>query len=244
MSSISKTRSQSKKSSKEVFFNEFQFKSGIIICAWIALMIFWASAATASDLCSKFVKSDQWDSAIHACTEQIESGSDTGCSLVADYTNRWYANYEKGLYDLAVSDCTKAIELSPFYVPAYGVRGYTYREEKEYKPAIADFTKIIELRPRDPNNYNERGAIYDDDGEYDIAIADYTKAIELNPSDTDAYINRSIAYQHEGQVDPAITDLTKVIEINPANASIIKNEVIYMARKVSTVKPWPIIQKL
>ena len=104
------------------------------------------------------------------------------------YYNRGIAYKNKGQYERAISDYTKALEINPRDADTYYNRGITYRNKGQYDKAITDFTKGIEINPRDARAYNNRGIVYaQGKGQYDKAITDFTKAIEIHPWDTSAY---------------------------------------------------------
>ena len=70
------------------------------------------------------------------------------------YNNRGIAYGEKGQYDQAISDFSKAIEINAGYDKAYNNRGIVYRLKGQYDQAISDFNKAIEINPRDAQTYN------------------------------------------------------------------------------------------
>jgi len=81
-----------------------------------------------------------------------------------------YAN--KGLWDDAIAEYDRAIELNPRFVEAYFVRGVVYTEGKgQYDKAISDFSKVIEITPEDADAYHNRGVAH-------YLIGDYSKAWE------------------------------------------------------------------
>ena len=64
------------------------------------------------------------------------------------------------MYEKAIADYTKAIELRPDYASAYYNRGKVFLGLKNYEKAIADYTKAIELRPDDASAYDNRGKVF------------------------------------------------------------------------------------
>lgn len=92
------------------------------------------------------------------------------------YVNRAGAYYDKGDYELAVSDYTKAIELnhSPLGY-AYMSRGGVYRKFNQEEKALSDYAEAIALNYLEA--YRSRGWLYTDRGEPELAIQDYTTAI-------------------------------------------------------------------
>ncbi|MBC8358067.1 MAG: tetratricopeptide repeat protein, partial [Candidatus Aminicenantes bacterium] len=149
------------------------------------------------------------------------------------YTDRGFSYFTKGLYDKAMSDYNKAIEIDPKNSRAYNFRGTGYHYKGLYDKAIADYTKAIELDPKNATGYAIRGDVYHAKGLYDRAISDFTKAIELEPKYeyVDAYIGRGLAYGHKGLYDQAIADFTKLIEINPKLAVAYSNRGVAYGHK-------------
>ncbi len=131
------------------------------------------------------------------------------------YNNRGIDYEEKGEYDLAIKDFSKAIDLKPDYDLAYNNRGAVYRSKGEHDLAIEDCNKAIQLKPDYAEPYNNRGAAYSNKGEIDRAIEDYNIAIQLKSDFVQAYYNRGIAYHEKGELDLAIKDYSKAIKLNP-----------------------------
>ena len=110
------------------------------------------------------------------------------------YNNRGNAHADKGQYDQAISEYTKALKIKPRYAEAYYNRGYAYASKGKYDDAIRDFNKALEINPNYGKAHHLRGIAYASKGQYDQAISDYTKALEINPQDAIAYCNRGIGY--------------------------------------------------
>ena len=64
------------------------------------------------------------------------------------YNNRGIAYGERGQYDDAISDFTRALEINPRYAEAYYNRGLAYIRKGQYDQAISDFNKAVEINPR------------------------------------------------------------------------------------------------
>ena len=54
---------------------------------------------------------------------------------------------DKGKYDDAIADYTKAIALDPNVATAYTNRGLAYKKKGDKEQAIADFRKALEIDP-------------------------------------------------------------------------------------------------
>jgi tetratricopeptide (TPR) repeat protein len=123
--------------------------------------------------------------------------------------------FNSGDFGQAISDFTKAIEINPSNLLAYGSRGSAYYFKNEFNQAIADFNKVIALKPDTAKGYYCRGLAYAKKGDNEKALDDFNKAIELNPRYNEAYGDRGLLYYLRNDFDQAIKDFSKVIEIIP-----------------------------
>lgn len=90
------------------------------------------------------------------------------------------AYHNKGMYDEAIAEYKKAIEINPEYSDAYYNLGLAYfYGKKMYDEAIAAYKKAIERRPGFAKAHYGLGTTYYRKGEYSLAIEHYDKAIEL-----------------------------------------------------------------
>lgn len=127
--------------------------------------------------------------------------------------NQCYAYNAQAQYELAINQCSKAIEIDENYSTAYSYRGYAYLHLNQYDQAIADFTKDIEIIPIATRSYINRGNVYMQQGKYDLAIAEFTNSIEINPKEPQAWLNRGLSYIQQDQNDLAILDCNQAINL-------------------------------
>ncbi|MBN1967704.1 MAG: tetratricopeptide repeat protein, partial [Anaerolineae bacterium] len=109
--------------------------------------------------------------------EQIDPG------YVPAFMNRAAAYAQRRLYDEAIADYTRAIELDSSLKQAYNNRGIIYAALREYELAQADFSQAIALDGNYILAYNNRAVIHAILGEYDQAIATLEQAIDLSGID-------------------------------------------------------------
>lgn len=131
------------------------------------------------------------------------------------YIHRGNAWAEKGDFDRAIADYTKAIEIDPIFADVYFYRGNAWHDKGDTDRAIADYTKVIELDPKSANSYLNRGSSWLKKGDFDRAIADYSMVTENDPKNAAAYNNRGVAWDKKGELDRAISDYSRAIEIDP-----------------------------
>ncbi len=188
----------------------------------VVMLVVCGTASHAADLCIEAVKNKEYDRAIEECTKSLNRDNSSK-NTATIYNIRGIVFLDKGLYDKAIEDFGKAIELNPKYWNPYAFRGSIYAYKGLYDKAIADYDKVIELDPKNATAYNERGIVYIDKGLYDKAIEDFGKAIELNPKYATAYNNRGTAYDKKGLYYKAIADYSKAIELNPKYTKVYAN---------------------
>ena len=136
----------------------------------------------------------------------------TGETLTAEeYYQRGLDTADRGDYEAAIQDFTRAIELE--YAPlnlVYYDRGTAYHNLGDYEAAIADYSRSIELDPDCENecyfDYNNRGVAYYGLGDLQAALADYSTAISFNPTYALAYNNRGYLRDEMGEPTLALSD--------------------------------------
>jgi tetratricopeptide (TPR) repeat protein len=108
----------------------------------------------------------------------------------------------KDMWDEAIAECSKAIEINPRDAEAYNRRGIAYANKGDTDKAITDYTKAIEIDPKLDLAYANRAGAYDKIGEHGKSLQDRAKARELEklaPKD-DFFKNamESIGKDHAG----------------------------------------------
>ena len=107
-----------------------------------------------------------------------------------DYFQRALDLWERGYYDIPLSDLTQVIELEPDNAEAHFYRGWVlhagYRDDEgythaDYAGALADYNTALELDPDHSRAHNNRGVLRINVGEPQAALADFQAALELDP---------------------------------------------------------------
>ena len=109
-----------------------------------------------------------------------------------------YGFSKQGLYEQAIKEYDKAIELNPTIAKTYVNRAAAYLQLGQFQQAIQDSDKAIQLDPAQALGYANRGRAYLELGQLQQAIQDLDKAIELAPTQSGAYYIRGIALQGFG----------------------------------------------
>ena len=120
----------------------------------------------------------------------------------------------EGLYEHALEEYDKAIELDPTDTVAYYDRAIGYRYLGENQLALKDLDKALDLDPKFARAYTDRGIIRSGLGQYHEGIQDYDRAIALDPVDAKAYYNRGIAYGKLDKYDKTKADKAKACSLD------------------------------
>jgi tetratricopeptide (TPR) repeat protein len=202
-----------------ILFKVLSYSTKITVLLFITTSFcFGMSAEDLEEKAETFLANRQYDEAIEYYSKALETEGLSVNNRAIVYLNRGVFSSIKQLYDRAIEDFNKAIELNPGYAMAYNNRGNIYGLKQQDDKAIEDFNKAIELNPGFAMAYNNRGNMNSLKQQYDKAIEDFNKAIELNPGDYKARNFRGIAYRNKQQYDKAIEDFNKAIDLNPRYA--------------------------
>ncbi len=145
-----------------------------------------------------------------------DQGTEVGGINEAEAYYKGGLNYvERGQYDLAITNFSKAIQLDPTFRSAFFSRGLAYFEKGKYDLAITDCTMAVDLGLNEKGPFLIRGSAYIEKGQYDLANADLAKALAIDPKDSSTYYKRSLLSLLKGEYKLAVADLKKGIELNP-----------------------------
>jgi tetratricopeptide (TPR) repeat protein len=136
------------------------------------------------------------------------------------YNLQGETNISKNLYNNAIKDFTRAININPKYVDALINRGSAYAQLGRFNDALGDFNDALKYERKDAELYNRRGEIFLQNNLYDQAIKDFSSAIVLNPMFSDAFLNRGRAYSEKGMPEEAMNDFNHAIKADSDHADM------------------------
>jgi tetratricopeptide (TPR) repeat protein len=137
----------------------------------------------------------QYEKAIDAFSRAADSLADERREqLKANilFIYRGDAYVEQGLFDQAIKDYGKALEVDSRDANAYNNRGTAYANQGEYQKSIEDFERAIQFAPNDPVSYFNLGVTFVKLGENDKALSLFSQTIRVDPLFYKAYFNRGV----------------------------------------------------
>jgi tetratricopeptide (TPR) repeat protein len=143
------------------------------------------------------------------------------------HLNRGNAYLDRGLYQKALEDYNRALEIDPGYAEAHYNSGLIYALRKDYALAKKEFIRAIEYKPDYISAYINLGNVCNDVGEYPAAIENYDKALAIDPLDANAYCNRGLAYFRIGDKATALADYDRCLDLDSSFSNGYLNRGIY-----------------
>jgi serine/threonine protein kinase/tetratricopeptide (TPR) repeat protein len=134
-----------------------------------------------------------------AYAEYIERDSEKRFRLLEQMTNKYpkekRAHHELGryyrnqkLYDKAIEEYNRALELDPSFGPSLNLIAYTYFQLENYEKAIEYFKKYASVSPGDANPLDSMADIYFRLGRLEDSVAKYKEALEVKPDWINSYV--------------------------------------------------------
>ena len=97
---------------------------------------------------------------------------------------------EKGDYEKAIADLTKAIELDPHWACSYDVLAGTWIGQGRFDKAIQVAEKLVSIDPNLVKSHLVRGKVFNRVDRPDAAIAAFNHALQIDPNSVHAFTGR------------------------------------------------------
>jgi tetratricopeptide (TPR) repeat protein len=119
------------------------------------------------------------------------------------------------IYEQAIKDCEKAIELDSTFIDAFYYIGIANISKGNYDEAITSFKKSIGLKNDHSESWNQVGYANERKYDYEEAKKAYMRAIEINPNFAEAHFNLGNILKNANQHNEAIISYQKATELDP-----------------------------
>ncbi|MCK4533687.1 tetratricopeptide repeat protein, partial [bacterium] len=126
----------------------------------------------------------------------------------------------KGLYDDAIREYKKSLQLNPYFESTRINLGHIYMKKALYNQAINEYRKVLKIVPDNDVVHNNLGLCYTKLNLYDKAIEEYELAIKVNSEFIAPYKNLGTIYAIQGLYNEAIEKYKKSLELDPTRIKI------------------------
>ncbi|MDR0795145.1 MAG: tetratricopeptide repeat protein [Tannerella sp.] len=149
-------------------------------------------------------------------------GAESDCNMCLGINPfYWRAYYARGIarqsmemFELAIQDYTRGLELQPNDRSMMSNKTIAYIQQKDYDNAEKYLEELIKAYPKYSFSYLTRGTMYLEKGDTALALNDYTKSIEIDPYYAPCYGNRAIIFFQTNRFQEALADLNEAIHLN------------------------------
>jgi putative GTP pyrophosphokinase len=124
---------------------------------------------------------NRFSEAITCYSRILEMNPDNSISSLV-YKHRGMANFAQSLYEDAIADFTRALEMDPSAYKSAYYRGIVKSVLLQYPEAADDFTYSLEINPYQPFSFYRRSQVYYHLEDYPRALADCEAALSLEPA--------------------------------------------------------------
>jgi tetratricopeptide (TPR) repeat protein len=130
-----------------------------------------------------------------------------------------YLRYHEGLYEQAVAEFERAIELQPDNAMAYIYEGKAYQDSGQIDAARTAFEKAARAEPLYFRTWQNLGSFYLWDGRISEAVAYHKKAVDLAPKEANLHWNLALAYMLSGRFEEAREEIRGQETMSALNTS-------------------------
>ncbi len=130
-----------------------------------------------------------------------------------DYYTRGNSFYQKALYEEALREYSKTIELNPSFTEAWINKGVALGKLERYEESLAASNKAIELRPDIANSWLNKGIALEKLDRYEESLPAFNQAIKLKPDFHEAWCSKGDALEKLGRYEESLAAYNKAIEL-------------------------------
>lgn len=130
---------------------------------------------------------------------------------VRHFLIRSISYYKIDQLELAIQDCTYALEMEPGNSSAYLQRGHLFLQQEKYEDALHDLLEVDDTSVYFPIIRILRGVTYRKLGKYDLSLIDLNELIEKKPTHANGYYERGCTYRELQQKESARADFEQFL---------------------------------
>jgi tetratricopeptide (TPR) repeat protein len=140
--------------------------------------------------------------------------------------------YNKGLYQEAIEELEKALELNPHFVLARNNLDIILTKTGKLEERIERLSEDMEKDPSDETKILELADLYVKQKKYSHGIIYYKKILDANPESYEAHFGFSNALKHLGKYDDALEEMNLALKIRRSHEGYRALGEIYLRKGV------------
>lgn len=149
---------------------------------------------------------------INLCQLDYDKGKQVALAL-----NKAMIARQRGAFDMAISECKKAVVFFPENIIPRIILASTYLSANQSEEAISIYTEVIKDKPESVSAYYEMGKAYLLADKKDEAISMYQSVVGMDSKSVPARLALAGLLLRKGSVDEAANMAKDVIELDPEN---------------------------
>lgn len=130
-------------------------------------------------------------------------------------SNRGYVLLVWELYEEALRNFSKALEIKPDYVHALALKAAAYEGLHEFAKAANTYRRVLQLEPGHAKAWNSLGVCLRELSNEEEAIQCYEKSIKSDPNFTDPLFNLAALHSSRREYAKALLYVSRLLEIDP-----------------------------
>jgi serine/threonine protein kinase/tetratricopeptide (TPR) repeat protein len=165
----------------------------------------WAALAEADWFQYYLSQSQVW---LDSTKDSLRQAEARNPDIAAAHRVEGYLLYHEGLYEQAVAEFDRAIELQPGNAMAFIYEGKAYQDNGQLPQSRTAFENAVKAEPNYFRTWQNLGSFYLWSGEISQALAYHKKSVELAPQEPNLHWNLAVAYMESGKFDEALQEIT------------------------------------
>jgi tetratricopeptide (TPR) repeat protein len=165
----------------------------------------------------------KYEQAITSFNQALEDANLPKSRQASIYSDRAVAKWRLQIFEEALKDLNKSLELSGDKATTYNNRAAVLIDMGKYEDALKDVNKAISLAPGYGAAYNNRGNVHFQLRHYAAALKDYKRAISLMPTNAAPYNGRAKVQSMMGQPYAGLRYISRAIALNGKYTAAYRN---------------------
>jgi tetratricopeptide (TPR) repeat protein len=153
-----------------------------------------------------------------ADTQWLSPGRFPAAPVIHHYVTRGTAYIEQGMYDRAIEELVKGLEIKPDSFSVNFQLAQAYKEKGQLELALRHCRKALDLFPGFAEGHVKMGDILYERGEHDKALAEYAMAVAAGPNSTETHNALGSYFFREALYTQAVREFRVALDCDPSNS--------------------------